>query len=92
MDRTVTLIPLAQNGVFFNYAYINDFTTRITRHIKGMIQQFFPDPIVSIFGQHRKVIQFTLFIVLHEQRIVSAQCPVFFKDIHSSILIVHLPI
>ena len=92
MNRTVLRIPSTKNCIFFNYTYIYNFASCIPRHIKSMIQQFFPDSIVSIFRQHRKMIQLTLFIILYKQRIISTQYPIFPKNIHLPILIVHLPI
>ncbi len=92
MNCAVILIPLAKNDIFFNYAYMNRFAACIPRHIKSVIQQFFSDSIVSICRQYRKITQLTRFIVLHKQRIVSTQCPIFLKNIHSSILMLHLPI
>lgn len=56
MNRAVILIPLAKNDIFFNYAYMNRFAACIPRHIKSVIQHFFPIPLCLYAGNTARLL------------------------------------
>ena len=55
MNRAVILIPLTKSYIFFNYAYMNRFAACIPRHIKSVMQQFFPIPVCQYAGNNARL-------------------------------------